>query len=157
MSTQTRDYPEDIIYDFLKSQYVTYRSSLSDPTVLPVDTDILWGEPKSELKAYSFVVTRDTTTRLLPYVGLSKVKYSALCTARFAITWIKAGKPPYINEFEEFIDYEIAKNQIATYFKNKGIESVTPAASGITEPRDPETDQWVLSFQIIAVYLRSFT
>ncbi|HYK46568.1 MAG TPA: hypothetical protein VEV83_15435 [Parafilimonas sp.] len=157
MSTQTRDYPEDIIYNFLKSKYVAYRSSLSDPNVLPADTDILWGEPKSELKVYSFVVTRDTTTRLLPYLGISKVQYSALCTARFAITWIGPGKPPYLNEWEEFIDYHIAKYQTDTYFKSRGIESVKPSASGITEPREPEVDQWVLSFQIIATYMKSFT
>jgi hypothetical protein len=157
MSTQTRDYPEDIIYDFLKSQYVSYRNSLSDPNDLPVDTDILWGEPKSELKAFSFVVVRDNTTRQLPYIGYSKVHYKALCIVRFAITWIREGKPPYLNEFEEFIDYQVAKNQINTYFKTRGIDSIAPGGSGITEPRDPETDQWVLNFQVIATYMKSFT
>lgn len=156
MSTQTRDYPEDIIYDFLKSQYISYRNALTNPNDLPLDTDILWGEPKSELKAYSFVVVRDNTSRTLPYVGYSKVKYSSLCICRFAITWIQAGKPPYLNEFEEFLDYQISKNQIASYFKTRGIDFLTPAISGITEPREPEVDQWVLNFQVYVTYMKSF-
>ena len=157
MSTQTRDYPEDIIYDFLKSQYIAYRNALADPNDLPVDTDILWGEPKSELIPYSFVVLRDSTSRVYPYLGQSKVKYSALCIARFGITWTLAGKPPYLNEWEEFIDYQVSKNQIATYFKNKGIDSIRAGISSIIEPRDPEIDQWVLNVQIFATYMRTFT
>ena len=113
--------PEDVIYDFLQSQYTTYRNSLSDPTVLPVDTDILWGAPKSEIQTHSFVVVRTRTDRVLPFLGQPKLKNTTTCVARFATTWTGFGKPEVIDQFERFLEYETVTNSVNSYFKNKRI------------------------------------
>ena len=148
--------PEDVIYDFLQSQYATYRSSLSDPTVLPVATDILWGESKSELLTHSFIVVRTRTDRVMPFLGQPKLKNTTTCVARFATTWTQGGKPVVIDQFERFLEYETVTNSLNTFFKNKGFQYIIPGGSAVVEPRDPENDQWVLNFEIYTEQFKTY-
>lgn len=148
--------PEDVIYEFLQSQYTAYRNSLSDPTVLPVATDILWGEAKSEIMTHSFIVVRTRTDRLLPFLGQPKVKNNTTCVARFATTWTQGGKPDVIDQFERFLEYETVTNSLNTFFKNKGFQYILPGGSAVVEPRDPENDQWVLNFEIYTEQFKTY-
>lgn len=148
--------PEDVIFDFLYSQYVLYRAALPDPTVLPPSAEILWSEPKSELIPHAFVVVRTRTDRSIPFLGQKALKVNDTCIARFATTWLKALKPDVIDEFEKFLEYEIVTNVTNTFFTSKGYKYVLPGSSTVVEPRDPENDQWVLNFEIYAESLKSY-
>ena len=37
-------YPDEITYDYLRALYTPYRTALPDPTVLPLEDDIMWNE-----------------------------------------------------------------------------------------------------------------
>lgn len=157
MSSISSYQPEDVIFELLHTQYPIYRNSLSDPTVLPVDTEILWGAPKSEIMTHSFVVVRSRTDRNMPFLGQPKVKNSTTCVARFATTWTQFGKPVVIDQFERFLEFETATNVNNSFYKNKGFAYVIPGtSSSVVEPRDPENDQWVLNFEIYTEQLKSY-
>lgn len=149
--------PDKIVYDFLVSKYDTYRNSLTDPTNLPAYNDILWGSPKSEVKTHAFMVNLLQIDRSFPFLGKSRQKCRAVVLARFAtMNILTTVKPNPLKYFQEFIDYEISTYQIDSYFKDKGVSDVLPFTSTIVEPRNPETDAWILNFQIIVNYSRGF-
>lgn len=159
MSTQLHEYPEDIIFNFLKSVYTTYRTALDDPTTIPEETAIIWGSPPAEIvKPYTFEVVRTDLNRALKWLGAApKAQYTALCVCRFGTLWIKGGKPPVLNEFEEFLDYELMTNIKGSYFTDRAISYITPGSSGISEPRDPNVDRWVLNYSVQVDYYKTFT
>src|SRR6476660_3111582 len=97
-------YPDELIYTYLRSLYTTYRNGLGDPTVLPLEADVLWNEFAGGVKDTAFIVSEDYQQPRRFNLGASATDWHTSATIYVMTLWTQEGKPPYLKEFSKFLE-----------------------------------------------------
>lgn len=160
-------YPDELIYSYLRALYTPYRAALPDPTVLPLEGDILWNEFAGGVKDTAFIVSEDFQQPTRFNLGASAVNWHTSSTIYVMTLWIQEGKPPYLKQFANFLErYLVIKGAVPASLKSQGIDDLQPTQFSITQGlqnfhgagtfsniSNPETDWWVLSVNVRTKYL----
>lgn len=160
-------YPDELIYSYLRSLYTPYRNALGDPTVLPLETDILWNEFAGGVKDTSFIVSEDYQQPERFNLGASANNWKASSTIYVMTLYLGEGKPPYLKEFSKFLEkYLVVKGGIPAALKSAGLDNLHVMQFTLTQGlgnfrgfnqsstiQNPETDWWVLTVTIQTKYL----
>ena len=160
-------YPDELIYAYLKPLYTPYRAALGDPTVLPLEADVMWNFFAGGVKDTSFIVVEDFQQPKRFNLGASTNNWECSATIYVINLWTLEGKPPYLKEFSKFLEkYLIVKGGIPAALKTAGLDNLNVRqillAQGLASFRgfgsgvniqNPETDWWVLSVNILTKYL----
>jgi len=160
-------YPDELIYVYLRSLYTSYRAGLPDPTVLPLEADVLWNEFAGGVKDTSFVVAEDYQQPIRFNLGASANDWLSSSTIYVITIWLGEGKPPYLKQFANFLEkYLIVKGGIPASLKSQGLDNLKVTQFAIAQGlgnfhgygtfsniQNPETDWWVLTVNVQTKYL----
>lgn len=160
-------YPDELIYSYLRSLYTPYRNGLGDPTVLPLEADVLWNEFAGGVKDTAFIVAEDFQQPERFNLGASANNWKASSTIYVMTMFLGEGKPPYLKEFAKFLEkYLIVRGGIPSALKSAGLDNLTVIQfstsqglnnfrgfRGLSNIQSPETDWWVLSVNVQTKYL----
>lgn len=145
--------PDDALFDWLKSQYTTYRNALATPTDLPEEGKVLWGAPWAGLTPVSFDVMEDATTHFNRGLGVHNLDFQGQFFVRVTMRWTKAGKPTYIKAFREFLlkTLHAASLNLPTVLKTEaGIFEmiVLNSRTFLFPPDNAQADFWALEVRV---------
>lgn len=159
MSWQSYPDTDDIIHDWLKSLYASYRTSLVDPSVLPTIDRIEWDTYWAGYQPTSFMVVEISPTKE-GYLGLGSkmLQTDSVLAVRVTHRFIKSGKPPIIKNMREFISKTIRFNvsPLPSILTDQGIREMVPVESQIyPETRSAQEDFWVLEYRILVKVLNT--
>lgn len=160
-------YPDELIHNYLRPLYTPYRSALGDPTVLPLEADVLWNFFAGGVKDTSLVVAEDYQQPTRFNLGASAAQWNASATVYVITLWTREGKPPYLKEFAKFLEkYLVIKGGIPSTLKSQGLDDLLVTQFAMTQGlsnfhgygtfsniQNPETDWWVLSVNVRTKYL----
>jgi hypothetical protein len=161
-------YPDEITYDYLRALYTPYRTALPDPTVLPLEDDIMWNEFIGGPKDTSFIVSEDFQQPKLFALGGGTREWNTSLTIYVMTLWTQGGKPPYLKEFSKFLEkYLLVKPTPPPTIRTAGITEFTPIQFQITQGvtsfrgfgtfsniQNPETDWWALAVNVRTKYFQ---
>lgn len=151
----------------MRPLYTPYRSALSDPTVLPLEADVLWNEFAGGVKDTAFIVAEDYQQPTRFNLGASAAQWLASSTVYVMMLWTREGKPPVLKEFAKFLEnYLVVRGGVPNTLKSQGIDdllvtqfSLTQGLSGfrgygnLANLQNPNTDWWMLSVNVRTKYL----
>lgn len=160
-------YPDELIYGYLRPLYTPYRAALPDPTVLPLEADVLWNEFGGWIKDTAFIVAEDYQQPARFNLGASAANWQSSATVYVMTIWTKGGKPPYLKEFSKFLEkYLVVVGGVPAAIKSQGIDDMKVTQFSLTQGlatfhgygtfsniTGPETDYWVLSVNVQTKYL----
>jgi len=144
--------PDDTISDWLKSLYDPYRLALVDPSVLPTPDKIDWDFYWAGTHTTSFIVVEDNTQHVFRALGPQTIDFNSDLIVHVAHRWIKAGKPPILKEFREFLTKTLHANlaPLPTVLTNAGITYMLPVSSRIHQvTTSAMEDFWVFEIRIL--------
>jgi hypothetical protein len=160
-------YPDEIAYNYLRPLYTPYRDALPDPTVLPLEDDVMWGEFIGGVKDTAFIVTEDFQQPNLFALGGGTREWNTAFTIYVMTLWTNEGKPPYLKEFANFLERYLIVKPTPTAIRSAGIAEFTPnqfqISQGLTSFRgfgtfsniqNPETDWWALAVNVRTKYFQ---
>ena len=154
-------YPDvdDTIHDWLKSIYTTYRNSLVDPSVLPLETDIDWDTYWAGFNPMSFMVYEAQTTHQNLGLGVKTIDFIGIQVIRVTYRFINAGKPPELKRMREFVTRKLQENisPLPTALSSAGIVQMVPLESTMIMERNQsgQQDFWTLEVRIQTKVLNS--
>ena len=160
-------YPDEIIYGYLKSLYTPYRNSLGDPTVLPLEADVMWNFFAGGVKDTSFIVAEDYQQPVRLNLGASTTTWQSSATIYVITLWTKEGKPDYLKQFSTFIEkYMVVKGGLPVALQSTGLNDLRVTQFALSQGlnnfhgygtfsniQNPETDWWVLAVNVQTKYL----
>lgn len=160
-------YPDELIYGYLRPLYTPYRDALTDPTVLPLEADVLWNEFAGGVRDTAFIVAEDYQQPQRFNLGASAAQWLASSTVYAITLWTKEGKPGYLKEFSKFLErYLIVKGGIPAALKSQGLDDLRVTQFSLNQGlgnfhgygtfsniQNPETDWWVLAVNVQTKYL----
>ena len=151
--------PDDTIHDWLKSLYTPYRNALTDPSVIPLETEIDWDSYWAGFNSTSFIVWEDVTTHRNLGLGVHQIEFEATQVVRVTHRWIHAGKPPILKQIREFLTRKLHENitPLPTTLTNAGIRYMLPIDSRlfVETERTAQQDFWTLHVRIMTRVLNS--
>lgn len=160
-------YPDELIYAYLRAAYTPYRAGLGDPTVLPLEADVLWNEFAGGVKDTAFVVAEDYQQPQRFNLGASAANWLTSATIYVITLWLSEGKPPYLKAFANFLEkFLVVKGGIPSSLKSQGLDDMKVTQFATTQGlanfhgygtfsniQNPETDWWVLAVNVQTRYL----
>ena len=160
-------YPDELIYNYLRPLYTPYRTALGDPTVLPLEADVLWNEFAGGIKDTSFIVAEDYQQPQRFNLGASVANWLASSTVYVINLWTREGKPGYLKEFSKFLEkYLVVRGGVPSTLKSQGLDDLKVTQFSLTQGlanfhgfgnftniQNPETDWWVLMVNVQTRYL----
>jgi hypothetical protein len=154
--------PDDTLGTWFRSLYTTYRNALTDPTVLPLETEIDWDEFWAGLNVASFIVYEETTEHRNLGLGTTPIEFISTNVVRVTYRWISSGKPVVIKQFREFVIRKIHENisPLPSALSNAGIVQIfLPGISSriYRETKSAQEDFWTLEVRITTKVLNSIT
>ena len=156
-----QQYPDtdDVILDWLKSVYPTYRTTLVDPSVLPTVDNVEWDTYWAGYKPTSFMVVEASPSKE-GYLGLGSkmLQTEGILAVRVTHRFIKGGKPPIVKQMREFISKTIRFNvsPLPSELTDAGVREMIPVESIISpESRSAQEDFWVLEYRILVKVLNT--
>lgn len=151
--------PDDTIHDWLKSLYTTYRNGLTDPSVLPLETEIDWDAYWAGFNSTSFFVGEDSTRHINLGLGVRQIELEGTQVIRITHRWINAGKPPILKQIREFVTKKLHENisPLPSALTNAGIRYMVPIDSRmfVENNKTAQQDFWTLEFRIMTRVLNS--
>lgn len=161
-------YPDELIYNYLRSLYTPYRNALPDPTVLPLETDIMWNFFAGGVKDTSFIVAEDYQQPERFNLGASAANWKASSTIYVITLWTKEGKPQYLKEFANFLEKKlVVVGGLSSTLAITGLNDLKVTQFSLSQGlnnfhgygtfsniQNPETDWWVLSVNVQTRYLK---
>jgi hypothetical protein len=160
-------YTDEIIYGYLKPKYAPYRAALVDPTVLPLEADVLWNEwfTGGGITDTSFIVVEEFQDVRPSNLGWSKRDYRASLGVYVTVLWINEGKPPRLNEFAKFLETYLMVAPMPTSIKSAGIITMSPTrfilsqgppfGRQVAQVQNPEVDIWNLYMNLSVTYMQT--
>lgn len=155
-------YPDsdDTLGDWYKSMYTTWRNSLVDPSVVPLEADIDWDEYWAGTHDTAFMVYEESTEHRNLGLGVKNIEIIATNVVRVTYRWIGAGKPAVIKHFREFVVRKIHENisPLPSALTTGGIVQIfLPGInSRITkESKSAQEDFWTLEVRITTKVLNT--
>lgn len=159
MPWSERPDPDDVIHDYLKSIYTTYRNALTDPTILPLETAIDWDSYWAGLNTASFMVYEEETLQKNLGLGSQSLEFTIVDVIRVTYRWIGAGKPREIKAFREFITRKMHEAVFTkpTAFTNAGIIELWPTmvSRTSTATNSAQEDFWTFEMRVTTKVLNS--
>lgn len=160
-------YPDELLLAYLRPLYTPYRNALPDPTVLPLEADVLWGDFAGGIKDIAFTVAEDYQQPQRFNLGASAAQWVASDTIYVIYLWTLEGKPGYLKEFSKFLEkYLIVRGGVPATLKSQGIDDMKVTQFALTQGlsnfhgygtfsniTSPETDWWVLVVNVQSKYL----
>lgn len=161
-------YPDELLMAYLRPLYTPYRNGLPDPTVLPLEADVLWGFFAGGVKDVAFTVAEDYQQPQRFNLGASAANWLASSTIYVIQLWTLEGKPGYLKEFSKFLEkYLVVKGGVPATLKAQGINNLLVRQFTLTQGlnafrgfgnlaniQNPETDWWMLVVNIHTGYLQ---
>jgi hypothetical protein len=160
-------YPDELLYGYLRPLYTPYRAGLGDPTVLPLEADVMWNFFAGGVKDTSFIVAEDYQQPQRFNLGASAANWQASSTIYVITLWTKDGKPQYLKQFANFLEkYLVVKGGIPAGLQSTGLNDMRVTQFATTQGltnfhgygtfsniQNPETDWWVLSVNVQTKYM----
>ena len=155
------------MYGYLRALYTPYRNGLPDPTVLPLEDDVMWNVFIGGVKDTAFIVVEDYQQPQRFALGGGNREWNTALTIYVMTLWTNEGKPPYLKQFTNFLERYLIVNPIPDDVKNAGLIEFTPIqfqlSQGLTSFRgfgtfsniqNPETDWWALAVNVRTKYFQ---
>ena len=160
-------YPDELLMGYLRPLYTPYRNALPDPTVLPLETDVLWGDFAGGIKDLAFTVAEDFQQPQRFNLGASAAQWMASSTVYVIQLWTLEGKPGYLKEFAKFLEkYLVVRGGVPATLKSQGIDDLLVTQFSLTQGlqafrgygnlanvQNPNTDWWMLAINVRTKYL----
>lgn len=161
-------FPDELLLGYLRPLYTPYRNALGDPTVLPLETDVLWGEFAGGIKDVAFTVAEDFQQPTRFNLGASSANWMASSTVYVIQLWTLEGKPGYLKEFANFLEKKlVVVGGVPASLKSAGINDMQVTQFSLTQGlntfrgygnlanvQNPETDWWMLVVNVHTKYLK---
>lgn len=161
-------YPDEIVYGYLRPLYTPYRTGLGDPTVLPVEDDILWDSFLGGVKDMSFKIVEDWQQPQVFNLGWTKREWKTNLTIYVMQIYSESGKPGYLKEFSKFLEKYLVVTPMPSALTSAGLIEMKPiqfqlqqgtSAGGFISAsaniQNPESDIWTLAVSVATKYYQS--
>ena len=159
-------FPDEIFLAYLRPLYTPYRTALPDPTVLPLEDDILWGDFLGGVKDTAIILTDDFEDPQLKFLGGGNREWQSSVTIYVMTIWTNEGKPPYLKEFAKFFEKYLVVTQPVSSLRTAGIAEFIPTRFVISQGpppfrsigpisqtvQNPQTDLWSLYINLRLKY-----
>lgn len=160
-------YPDELLMAYLRPLYTPYRAALPDPTVLPLEADVLWGEFAGGVKDIAFTVAEDYQQPQRFNLGASAVNWNTSSTIYVIQLWTLEGKPGYLKEFSKFLEKKlVVVGGVPATLKSQGIDNLLVTQFSLSQGlqtfrgygnlanlQNPNTDWWILAVNVHTKYL----
>lgn len=163
-------FPDSIFSQYIRPKYTPYRLALPDPSVLPLEEDIIWDSFLGGIKDAAIQFVCDYEDPTPSFLGTGRSEWNASVTIFVMFLYLGEGRPPVAKEYAKFLERYLFVRQPVTELKTAGINEFRPVRFVISQGpppfrsigpisssvQNPQTDLWSLWINIACKYMQAF-